>query len=152
MAIDDRSFALKCTYSFPFHKYKCFMIAHVVPVLHICISGIPCPNVKSFFFFQVFKCAYVMLIMATFWATEALPLAITSLIPIVLLPLLGKILWVLIHILYFTLIKQNISNTFVYFAEAVNSLTSWPKSILYAQFLIFWKQQCLHISDMVFSN
>ena len=39
---------------------------------------------------QEFKCAYVMVIMAVFWVTEALPLAITSLIPVALLPLLGK--------------------------------------------------------------
>ena len=38
---------------------------------------------------QEFKCAYVMVIMAVFWVTEALPLAITSLIPVALLPLLG---------------------------------------------------------------
>lgn len=39
---------------------------------------------------QAFKCAYVMLIMATFWVTEALPLAVTSLIPVALLPILGN--------------------------------------------------------------
>merc|ERR1711971_222625 len=38
---------------------------------------------------EAFKCAYVMLIMATFWVTEALPLAITSLIPVAILPLFG---------------------------------------------------------------
>jgi di/tricarboxylate transporter len=31
-----------------------------------------------------------VVLMASFWATEALPLAVTSLIPIVLLPILGK--------------------------------------------------------------
>ena len=39
---------------------------------------------------QAFKCAYVMMIMAAFWVTEALPLAITSLLPVALLPLLGN--------------------------------------------------------------
>eukprot|EP00094_Tigriopus_californicus_P005052 TCALIF_04866-PA protein Name:"Similar to SLC13A5 Solute carrier family 13 member 5 (Homo sapiens)" AED:0.14 eAED:0.14 QI:162/0.5/0.54/1/0.9/0.81/11/0/719 len=38
---------------------------------------------------QAFRCAYVMVIMAAFWVTEALPLAITSLIPVALLPILG---------------------------------------------------------------
>ena len=33
-----------------------------------------------------------MVIMATFWVTEALPLAITSLLPVALLPLLGMLL------------------------------------------------------------
>ena len=39
---------------------------------------------------SAFKCAYVMLIMATYWVTEAMPLAITSLLPVALLPLFGK--------------------------------------------------------------
>ena len=36
------------------------------------------------------QCAYVLVIMAAYWVTEALPLAITSIIPIILLPLFGK--------------------------------------------------------------
>jgi sodium-dependent dicarboxylate transporter 2/3/5 len=40
--------------------------------------------------FQAMQCAYVMLLMAAFWVTEALPLAITSLLPVILLPLFGK--------------------------------------------------------------
>ena len=39
--------------------------------------------------FQVCKCGYVMILMATYWTTEALPLPITSLIPIVFLPFFG---------------------------------------------------------------
>lgn len=34
-------------------------------------------------------CGYVVLIMAYLWVTETLPLAITSLIPVVAFPLLG---------------------------------------------------------------
>ena len=41
--------------------------------------------------FKPFKCAYVMVIMATFWVTEAIPLAITSLLPVALFPMLGTI-------------------------------------------------------------
>lgn len=40
--------------------------------LHICLKD--------------FKCLYVVLLMAIFWVTEALPLPITSMIPIVLFP------------------------------------------------------------------
>ncbi|XP_058457409.1 protein I'm not dead yet-like [Malaya genurostris] len=36
-----------------------------------------------------YRCIYVVLIMAMYWVTEALPLAITSMIPIVLFPVLG---------------------------------------------------------------
>lgn len=46
----------------------------------------------AIYYLQAFRCAYVMLIMATFWVTEAMPLAITSLIPVALLPLLGEYL------------------------------------------------------------
>ncbi|CAG0893446.1 unnamed protein product [Darwinula stevensoni] len=35
------------------------------------------------------RCAYVVLIMAAFWMTEAIPVAVTSLIPVFLFPLLG---------------------------------------------------------------
>ncbi|ODM98494.1 Solute carrier family 13 member 3, partial [Orchesella cincta] len=36
-----------------------------------------------------FKCAYVVILMAVYWMVEALPLAVTSLMPMVLFPLLG---------------------------------------------------------------
>ncbi|GFR97345.1 solute carrier family 13 member 2 [Elysia marginata] len=35
------------------------------------------------------RCAYVIIIMAILWTTEALPLSVTSLVPVVLLPALG---------------------------------------------------------------
>ncbi len=35
------------------------------------------------------KCAYVLLVMATFWMTEVLPVAITALIPVAAFPLMG---------------------------------------------------------------
>lgn len=38
---------------------------------------------------QMYRCLYVVVVMAMFWVTEALPLPITGLIPIVLYPLMG---------------------------------------------------------------
>ncbi|RLV89391.1 hypothetical protein DV515_00014903 [Chloebia gouldiae] len=35
------------------------------------------------------RCAYIIIIMAVFWCTEVLPLAVTSLMPVVFFPLLG---------------------------------------------------------------
>lgn len=38
---------------------------------------------------QEANCAFVVLLMGAYWVTNVIPLAITSLIPIVLFPLLG---------------------------------------------------------------
>lgn len=38
---------------------------------------------------EALRCAYTILLMAAYWLTEALPLPITSMIPMVLLPMLG---------------------------------------------------------------
>ena len=35
------------------------------------------------------KCAYVVLLMATFWMTEVIPMAITALFPVIMFPWLG---------------------------------------------------------------
>ena len=38
---------------------------------------------------QEAACAYVILLMAVFWCTEVLPLAVTALLPTILFPVLG---------------------------------------------------------------
>ena len=38
---------------------------------------------------QEFRCAYVVLIMAVYWISEAVPIAATSLLPVILMPFLG---------------------------------------------------------------
>ncbi|NXC99375.1 S13A5 protein, partial [Certhia familiaris] len=38
---------------------------------------------------QEAKCAYLIMIMAVFWCTEVIPLAVTSLMPVIFFPLLG---------------------------------------------------------------
>lgn len=43
----------------------------------------------SFVFQQEMRCGYVILIMAIFWVTEALPLHVTALVPVFAFPLLG---------------------------------------------------------------
>ncbi len=45
---------------------------------------------KSFLsVFQSAVCAYMVLLMAIYWVTEALPLGVTGLIPLFLSPMLG---------------------------------------------------------------
>ena len=39
--------------------------------------------------FQAGRCAYVILIMAVYWMTEAIPIAATALIPVAVMPWLG---------------------------------------------------------------
>lgn len=38
---------------------------------------------------QEAKCGYCIIIMAVFWVTEALPIAVTSLLPVILFPMVG---------------------------------------------------------------
>ena len=38
---------------------------------------------------QEAKCAYAIIIMAVFWITEALPIAVTALLPVFLFPVVG---------------------------------------------------------------
>lgn len=47
-----------------------------------------CLNVSSIML-QEAKCAYIIIIMAVYWCTEVIPLAVTSLMPVVFFPLLG---------------------------------------------------------------
>lgn len=42
-----------------------------------------------FFLLQVAECAYVIILMAVYWCTEVLPLAVTALLPALLFPLFG---------------------------------------------------------------
>ena len=62
------------------------------------------------------RCLYVLAIMATYWMTSVFPLAITSLIPVALFPLLGILstvrvfiygIYVVILHLYIPIIKPN---------------------------------------------
>jgi len=41
------------------------------------------------FFVQEGKCLYVVLLMAVYWCTEALPLAVTAMLPVCLFPTMG---------------------------------------------------------------
>ena len=43
----------------------------------------------TFSFLQEASCAYVIVIMAVFWVTEALPISVTALLPVFKFPLAG---------------------------------------------------------------
>lgn len=44
---------------------------------------------ENVYILQEAKCGYCIIIMAVFWITEALPIAVTSLLPIILFPMVG---------------------------------------------------------------
>uniref|UniRef100_A0A8C0BA07 Solute carrier family 13 member 5 n=1 Tax=Buteo japonicus TaxID=224669 RepID=A0A8C0BA07_9AVES len=52
------------------------------------LNSFLCLNVSSIML-QEAKCAYIIIIMAVYWCTEVIPLAVTSLMPVVFFPLLG---------------------------------------------------------------
>ncbi|VVC87352.1 unnamed protein product [Leptidea sinapis] len=62
--------------------------ALIVVITPLILLPIPILNANSESF-KAFKCMYVVLIMATYWVLELLPLPVTSMLPIVLFPALG---------------------------------------------------------------
>ena len=67
--------------NFCFFVGSCFF--HPCSLLHLLECQL------CLFSFQVAKCAYAVIIIAVFWVFEVMPIAVTSLIPIFLFPLLG---------------------------------------------------------------
>ncbi|KAK2148948.1 hypothetical protein LSH36_474g04046 [Paralvinella palmiformis] len=62
-------------------RYRNFLIIAIPPLVLLPLPLLV-PGQES-------QCGYLMLIMAIYWCTEALPLAVTGLIPIFVLPMLG---------------------------------------------------------------
>ncbi|KAJ8312046.1 hypothetical protein KUTeg_009419 [Tegillarca granosa] len=67
-------------------EWKNFFIVFLVPFL---LSPIAAAVDESDPDYKVSRCAYGVLVIGIFWVTEALPLAVTSLLPVVFFPLLG---------------------------------------------------------------
>ncbi|XP_072475149.1 Na(+)/citrate cotransporter [Notamacropus eugenii] len=61
-------------------KFKSFLFLFLTPLLLLPVMVFP--QSKSG------DCAYVILLMAVYWCTEVIPLAVTSLLPVILFPLL----------------------------------------------------------------
>ncbi|ESO97808.1 hypothetical protein LOTGIDRAFT_104288 [Lottia gigantea] len=61
-------------------------IRHILVVLFTPIIFLPFPLAVDY---PEARCAYVIIIMAVYWTTEAIPIAVTSLLPIVLFPIMG---------------------------------------------------------------
>lgn len=72
----------------PAAKYRTYQAAGLIlgPLLFIFLFALPAPTELSR---EGWATAAIALWMAVWWATEALPLAATALLPLVLLPLLG---------------------------------------------------------------
>ncbi|XP_042735934.1 solute carrier family 13 member 5 isoform X2 [Lagopus leucura] len=65
----------------PLLRYRSFAILLLAPLLLLPLP-ITVPTREA-------KCAYIIIIMAVYWCTEVIPLAVTSLMPVVFFPLLG---------------------------------------------------------------
>ncbi|XP_023795229.1 solute carrier family 13 member 5 isoform X4 [Cyanistes caeruleus] len=65
----------------PLLRFRSFAILFLTPLLLL-----PLPLVVST---REARCAYIIIIMAVYWCTEVIPLAVTALIPVVFFPLLG---------------------------------------------------------------
>ncbi|XP_045692811.1 solute carrier family 13 member 2 [Phyllostomus hastatus] len=69
------------TYCQPLWAYRLYLIVVILPILLLPLP-ILIPDKKVY-------CGYSIILMALFWSTEALPLAVTALLPIVLFPMMG---------------------------------------------------------------
>ncbi|XP_071621092.1 Na(+)/citrate cotransporter isoform X2 [Heliangelus exortis] len=65
----------------PLMRYRSFAILFLTPLLLLPLP-VAVPTREA-------KCAYIIIIMAVYWCTEVIPLAVTSLMPVVFFPLLG---------------------------------------------------------------
>ncbi|XP_011523755.1 solute carrier family 13 member 2 isoform X4 [Homo sapiens] len=61
--------------------YRSYLIVFFVPILLLPLP-ILVPSKEAY-------CAYAIILMALFWCTEALPLAVTALFPLILFPMMG---------------------------------------------------------------
>nr|XP_012304803.1 solute carrier family 13 member 2 [Aotus nancymaae] len=61
--------------------YRSYLIVFLLPILLLPLP-ILIPSKEAY-------CAYTIILMALFWCTEALPLAVTALFPLVLFPMMG---------------------------------------------------------------
>lgn len=68
----------------PWRRLKASWRLLIIVLIPLILLPLPISNPSS-----ASKCGYVVLIMAIFWMTEAFPLAVTSLLPVVLFPLLS---------------------------------------------------------------
>ena len=59
-------------------------------LIFVCISKLK-DRIIPTFLLQKGRCAYAILIMAVYWITEVCPLAVTSLLPLILFPFLGVV-------------------------------------------------------------
>lgn len=67
-----------------FHLFKRFSPSLIIFLTPLALSPLILDGSS-----QESKCAFVVLLMTIYWATEPIPLAVTSLLPVILLPILG---------------------------------------------------------------
>ncbi|KAI4884286.1 hypothetical protein NFI96_019986, partial [Prochilodus magdalenae] len=62
-------------------SYRNYLIIFITPLAFLALPiAVPTPEAK---------CGYIIIVMALYWCTECMPLAVTALLPVILFPLLG---------------------------------------------------------------
>ena len=80
--------------------------------------------INSTYLIKASKCAYILLLMATFWVTQCIPIGLTGMMPALLFPFFGIMKSTDVSA-YYMKVSSLLSSLHLYFALPINSHTSF---------------------------